>query len=90
MKAQAFRRPGGPKGPLTFPPLRGIISDDDFSTCASLPCTLCGIPPDAGDGDMSSAVMGAMVYEGRKAGRVIRVNRTKTSGGYGMETGTEK
>ena len=47
-------------------------------------------PLDAGDGDMSSAVMEAMAYEGRKAGRVIRVNRTKTSGGYGVETGTEK
>ena len=47
-------------------PVPTYSEDDAFSTCASFTYTLYGIPLDARDPDMSSAVMEAMAYEGWK------------------------
>ncbi len=47
-------------------PVPTYSEDDEFSTCASFTYTLYGIPLDARDPDMSSAVMEAMAYEGWK------------------------
>ncbi len=47
-------------------PVPTYSEDDEFSTCASFTYTLYGIPLDARDPDLSSAVMEAMAYEGWK------------------------
>ena len=47
-------------------PVPTYSEEDDFSTCLSFTYTLYGIPIDARDPDMSSAVMEAMAYEGWK------------------------
>ena len=47
-------------------PVPTYSEDDEFSTCASFTYTLYGIPLDARDPDMSSAVLEAIAYEGSK------------------------
>ena len=47
-------------------PVPTYSEEDEFSTCASFTYTLYGIPLDARDPNMSSAVMEAMAYEGWK------------------------
>jgi len=47
-------------------PIATYSEDDEFQTVTSFTYTLYGIPVDARDADMSSAVMEAMAYEGYK------------------------